>query len=167
MGIVFCIARIRMARGDGFNFEEIDMTVSMNKQEIFDTVVKHLFEQKGPSISGIYCKYRHEGRKCAIGCLISDDLYKESMEGESLLSLLPRFNFPSFFRKNANLLDQLQNIHDNCWTTLKSGERAWDYPILNERLKFLAREFKLSHNVLDAEISRAPTALPAEHGVSP
>ncbi len=32
MGIVFRIARIRMARGDGCSFEEIDMTVSMDKK---------------------------------------------------------------------------------------------------------------------------------------
>jgi hypothetical protein len=34
MGIVFCIARIRMACGDGFNFEEIDMMISMNKKYV-------------------------------------------------------------------------------------------------------------------------------------
>lgn len=32
LGIVFCIARIRMACGDGFNFKEIDMTISMDKK---------------------------------------------------------------------------------------------------------------------------------------
>jgi hypothetical protein len=34
MGIVFCIARIRMACGDGRSFEEIDMTVSMGKKYV-------------------------------------------------------------------------------------------------------------------------------------
>ena len=34
MGIVFRNARIRMACGDGFNFEEIDMTVSMGKKYV-------------------------------------------------------------------------------------------------------------------------------------
>ena len=54
----------------------------MTEQEIFDKVVLHLYQQGEPSIThGGRCRYRLSGKMCAIGCLIPDDMYSESMEG--------------------------------------------------------------------------------------
>lgn len=56
------------------------------KQETFDTVVDHLRTQGQPSIRDGECAYRGAlGRRCAAGVLISDEDYKPSMEGHSIL----------------------------------------------------------------------------------
>jgi hypothetical protein len=55
-------------------------------QEIFDTVAKHLLAQGERAITeNGACAYRGvEGRKCAIGCLIPDEVYDPNMECTSL-----------------------------------------------------------------------------------
>jgi hypothetical protein len=51
-------------------------------QNTFNTVVEHLRRQGRQSIRGHSCLYRGpEGRKCAAGWLIPDDLYEPEMEG--------------------------------------------------------------------------------------
>jgi hypothetical protein len=52
------------------------------KQEIFDTVVTHLFTQgKAAQDEDETCFYRApDGCKCAVGALIPDELYDETME---------------------------------------------------------------------------------------
>ena len=60
----------------------------MNKQEIFNTAVKHLRIQNAKSINKFYnqCKYYGDGgRKCAIGCLISDEEYNQNGKSWMLL----------------------------------------------------------------------------------
>lgn len=58
-----------------------------DKQAIFDKVARHLLTQREKAqeysvISGSSCRYRTEdGQKCAIGCLIPDELYDSVMEG--------------------------------------------------------------------------------------
>ena len=55
----------------------------MNRQEIFDKIYLHLIEQGRKSIdSDGQCMYRSpDGDKCAIGCLIPDELYTPELEG--------------------------------------------------------------------------------------
>lgn len=58
-----------------------------SEQEVFDTVVLHLLKQeaKAEGEDG-ECLYRDpEGRKCAVGCLIPDEQYRDHMEGKGLL----------------------------------------------------------------------------------
>lgn len=55
-------------------------------QETFDKVARHLLTQqaKAEQPDG-NCAYRGEhGRKCAVGCLISDEEYDPKMEGSSV-----------------------------------------------------------------------------------
>lgn len=55
----------------------------MTNREIFDIVKNHLLAQNSQSLasSGI-CAYRGvHGAKCAIGCLIPDDIYDPIFEG--------------------------------------------------------------------------------------
>lgn len=76
-------------------------------QEVFDKVANHLLTQNKKSIDeGLdECLYRSpDGLKCAIGCLIPDDMYKEEMEGAYI-----------HFRakeEHEKLLRELQQLHD-------------------------------------------------------
>lgn len=93
----------------------------MTEQEIFDKVVNHLLTQNFQSMGYVgadeyddeICAYRSsEGLKCAIGCLIPDDLYDMGMESLSISSLCREFKLPDFFFENQSLLELLQYIHD-------------------------------------------------------
>lgn len=95
----------------------------MNMQEVFDKVSAHLLKQNARSVAcGINstCSYRgEEGRMCAVGCLIPDELYRPSLEGwavwqPAVNSVLGQCGIDvspkSPMRK---MLTRLQSIHDN------------------------------------------------------
>jgi hypothetical protein len=52
-------------------------------QSVFDFIVRHLFKQSKRAIGRFGCAYRvpDTDLKCAIGCLIPDDLYVKDIEG--------------------------------------------------------------------------------------
>jgi hypothetical protein len=99
----------------------------MTEQEIFTTVATHLLTQRAKSLRDNGCAYRGEnGTKCAIGCLIPDDIYTLKIEGASIHGLLQGThkkilpaNFRSLFVNHENFLTQLQRLHDTefveCW----------------------------------------------------
>lgn len=67
----------------------------MNKQEIFDTVARHLATQGHRAAVrtelGDRCRYRlHNGDRCAIGCLIPDEEYITDLEGGGVAAI---FNY--------------------------------------------------------------------------
>ena len=119
----------------------------MKKQEIFDKVATHLLKQGARSEVvfhgiGILCRYRGaEGRTCAMGCLISDELYVKEMERMSVSQLMSEF--PEIKKllgtHNLKLLGDLQFIHD---IRNVSDWRA--------ELEVLGRERHLSLKVLEA-----------------
>lgn len=124
----------------------------MTEQEAFDIVVKHLFEQKRPSMSCArgrlempICAYRGvEGRKCAIGALISDEEYSPELENRDVLALnrdgaLP----PSLAGLDIDFLVELQAIHDDAELT-KRGTFAMG--ALRASLRELAAERGLKTN---------------------
>lgn len=102
-------------------------------QEVFDTVATHLFKQGMKSISEEGCAYRAIASindqevvlKCAVGALIPDWMYTESMEGTSVHGLLDEFNKSTdtpneveqelyqFLADNEDLLTALQEAHDH------------------------------------------------------
>jgi len=110
-------------------------------QEIFDIVCQHLLTQKVKSIENFHCLYRGpNGTKCAVGCLIPDDQYKEDMEHNSITLLLRVKEFLSLELKkelstNITLLKSLQNIHD------KYSVFEW-----KSRLQLLADDSNLQFN---------------------
>lgn len=54
-------------------------------QQIFEQVVTHLLTQKIRAISaGGNCVYRAGTSKCAVGCLIPDDIYDPLIEGRTV-----------------------------------------------------------------------------------
>lgn len=87
-------------------------------REIFDHVKQHLLTQNVRSTLGNgLCAYRGEnGCKCAIGCLIPDEVYKPEIEGSSIRVLLDYKLLPEELHRelvpHESLLDRLQTVHD-------------------------------------------------------
>jgi hypothetical protein len=86
----------------------------MNNQEIFDTVATRLTAQRVQSRgrstnpSGTVCKYRgHDNTKCAIGCLIPDELYDPILEGRAVRSF---FHPPTVKAPNHPNFDPLYDL---------------------------------------------------------
>ena len=92
----------------------------MSMREIFNKVEKHLLKQNKRSIRVGSCKYRtDEGLSCAVGCLMTDDMYSHTFEGESVRAtevveaLAPIIGVSPIHRaKKLDLLYRLQGIHD-------------------------------------------------------
>jgi hypothetical protein len=85
----------------------------MLPQEIFNTVQTKLRSQREASTDGIHCMYRgRNGNRCAVGHLISDDIYDPKMEGLGISNLLARFELPNYFHLECSLIQELQSAHD-------------------------------------------------------
>ena len=119
----------------------------MTLQEIFDTVVSNLIAQGGRSIHKERyehkspCAYRGaNGRKCAAGWLIPDELYRPDMEDDSathifenseeLLDVIGRDGLDD----KLALIRRLQSIHD--------GDEEWEPRSIHYRHEEWKREFK-------------------------
>jgi hypothetical protein len=93
----------------------------LNKQEAFDKAVRGIILQGGPSIAGVDCLYRGpDGRKCAIGHLIPDDVYDPEMEGRGITTTATTSRIRKFLVsqgwdsvEDIYFLLGLQEIHDN------------------------------------------------------
>jgi hypothetical protein len=90
----------------------------MNKQEIFTTVATHLLTQNEKALDeDNNCVYRTDsGLKCAIGCIITDEMYHRDMDEQSMTALqlikADRFTMPDWFCDNVMEFVELQSIHD-------------------------------------------------------
>ncbi len=87
----------------------------MTEQETFNKVVRHLRKQKVKSLrnGGFGCAYRGDnGTKCAVGCLIPDELYHPSMEGKVAFESDMR-NFLQLLDIDTELANDLQEVHDS------------------------------------------------------
>lgn len=101
------------------------------EQEVFDQVANHLLTQGVKCQDHSYrCMYRHNGLKCAAGCLIGDDEYNLNMEQK-----LWNENFSPY---HNSLIRSLQGIHD-----------AFDTCYWISELKKCALHFKLETKVLE------------------
>lgn len=123
------------------------------KQGLFDLIVSKVLEQGMPSADeGGYCMYRGiEGRKCAIGHLIPDDIYDSKMEG-SFDTLKNYLKYRSDNTSNelylilldhGVLLSDLQNAHDNT-LLLKDLPNLTSHQF-KERFKKLAKKVAEQH----------------------
>ena len=87
----------------------------MKRQEIFDTVTRHLLRQrrKSQAYDGT-CLYRGPaGTKCAVGCLLTDEEASRCVEGQSPDGLLVDGTLPSRLRRHVGFLEELQPLHDD------------------------------------------------------
>lgn len=84
-----------------------------SKQETFDTVVGALIKQGRPSVGEGKCKYRGpNGDKCAVGHLIPDSKYRETMEGRAINDMAV-FYVVQGLGHNVALVESLQMAHDD------------------------------------------------------
>ena len=89
----------------------------MNKQEVFNTVKKHLLTQNAKSMNEVGdCAYRglHK-RKCAIGIFIPDNLYTYKLEMTTVnfvWALIFPYEILSMY--DRLFLHSLRNVHDEC-----------------------------------------------------
>ncbi len=83
-------------------------------QEVFDKVVSHLRSQGGPAVNEEgTCMYRAPGgKKCAVGCMIPDDVYSKNMECRLVSSIIDAYSALSDLQDHVVLLEELQEIHD-------------------------------------------------------
>ena len=84
------------------------------KQELLDQVATHLLTQNKQANSVATCRYRIGKLKCAAGCLIGKNEYKESFEGYSWSQLVKLEQVP---KAHMLLIVDLQHIHDQFPTT--------------------------------------------------
>jgi hypothetical protein len=102
--------------------------LSINDQGAFDTALLHLLIQghRSVSTSGLSLLRGPRGGKSAIGALIPDRLYGNSMEGKTIQQLLAAYN-PEYLplRRHLSgvglpLLNALQDLHDRTGECLPS-----------------------------------------------
>jgi hypothetical protein len=127
--------------------------MEMTRQEVFDTVAAHLLKQNARSLidptdlDDPGCAYRGAaGLKCAVGCLIPDEVYKPSMEGIGMLGLLeagakwaPKL---AYLHPHRFLLADLQRVHD--------GDAPAEWPT---QLARVAREYSLTFTPPTPEVT--------------
>ena len=87
------------------------METEWTDQTAFDAAYVHCMEQKVPAKdSRGDCVYRGpNGTKCAIGCLIPDNLYRKGMEGDSASAVVSGLGW----ELDLQLVDCIQEAHDN------------------------------------------------------
>lgn len=137
----------------------------MTEQEIFDTVLAHLREQRRAALGDDgECQYRGlGGTACAVGCLIPDELYDPLIEGLSVATIIeavvPEYLqyqaqelLPVFARiknhigaEHLPLLNELQEAHDmdlyiSGLALYTSGLDAWE-----KEMYRIARTFDLKY----------------------
>ena len=104
-----------------------------NNQATFDKVAEHLIKQGRKAINaGATCCYRTDGErgdvlKCAIGCLIPDDMYNIKFEGHGINRLFENFRAIEDYLLagvGVDLLVSLQSAHDVA--TPETGETMRD-----------------------------------------
>jgi hypothetical protein len=117
-------------------------------QMIFNTVYTHLLKQGGPSTIRGACMYRGQnGRMCAVGFMIPDDVYEEDMEGTNALSLIAHTPKLEHLQPHMTLLRRMQGIHDDF--AMMSPETSWPEWI-KHGFRTLAEREGLDASVLEA-----------------
>lgn len=122
----------------------------ITKQEIFDTVVRHLWAQGEQAIDRGVCQYRAPGGlKCAVGILIPDDKYDPKMDGSMILrEVMFRVELG---QEHFGFLSELQAAHDTC--------HNWDPTGPNDEmvkaLTKIAETFGLSTTALMDEVQKS------------
>lgn len=105
----------------------------MTNQEAFNISAGHLLSQMKVSADETNCLYRGpRGLKCAIGCLIPDELYLPEMENNGIQHPIFASMLPTVDRA---LLIELQVCHD------RFAPSSW-----KEKLRGIATFFKLKCN---------------------
>lgn len=131
------------------------MARSNTAQAIYDRIVTHLGKQKRRALDedGLACVYRGpNGIMCAVGCELTDEEYKPSMEGHSVDGI----DLPKRLAPHKGMLADLQNAHDDGATnedgTFKKGHGL---TTVARRLIAVAETHKLNTQALVAAFPHA------------
>jgi hypothetical protein len=110
----------------------------MTDQEIFDKVVNHLRKQGGKAVNDDgECLYRApHGKKCAFGCLMTDEEYTGRWEFRTARYLIDTEESLQRFAPHKELIYTLQKIHD----ATSYGVYKWE-----EKFKKCAEKFGLEY----------------------
>lgn len=126
----------------------LEITSDTVSQEIFDFVVDSLRMQGAQSIDEDgTCSYRGlDHKKCAVGWVVPDDLYDESMEGASVHELLINCDYEDslyyisdFIRPHELLLCDLQAFHDD--------RQNWNDSGVSDAGHLMLRRIAAEHNL--------------------
>ena len=116
----------------------------MTKRAVFNKVAKHLLTQNCKALGeNNNCQYQGQnGTKCAIGCLIPDELYDWSMEVgfyEVIDKLEDKgaIKLVKCFKDNFDMLLNLQKVHD--FTDVSEWRTELDK--LAKKLKIIRPEY--------------------------
>lgn len=84
-------------------------------QQIFEQCANHLLKQnkKCATNGDGFCKYRLNDLKCAAGCFISDDEYREHFEGKSFTESVFQKYYPLIQDEKYIIIYRLQRVHDD------------------------------------------------------
>lgn len=103
----------------------IDQLGKHTLQEVYDFVIDHLRKQSQPAKKGLRCCYRLEFPdsakvlRCAVGCLIPDEIYKQEFEGRSISGLVKDGQTWTIPHEHFALLEALQRLHDRYFEIFK------------------------------------------------
>jgi hypothetical protein len=110
----------------------------MTNQQVFNKVIRHLRRQGKAAVVDGVCAYRaSDGSKCAVGCLIPDELYHPYMEGVQA----DKEEMPKFLRLlgvDVRLAKRLQCLHDRVLYLAESCNDEFEFAV-----ECLAAEFSL------------------------
>jgi len=115
--------------------------MTLSTQDIFDQVATHLLKQNTKAwqdpIGNVYLDEK-TGKTCAIGCLFLPGEYNPKMENWEVCRLIKEGLLPKRLIPFQNLLECLQEIHDNIEPT------EW-----REELQTLAKYYSLSSQIFE------------------
>lgn len=102
-------------------------------EELSAKVRDHLIKQHAQSISleSAGCRYRgSNGTMCAVGCLIPDDVYADSLEGliatnERIITALVASGIEGTDENTVNMLRAWQTYHDHNNRAFDCSYSAW------------------------------------------
>jgi hypothetical protein len=156
-------------------------------QRTFDHIVRHMYKQGKPAASEGGCYYRTANSdfggpqlSCAIGCLIPDDKYDESLEGVTPATRYRGYNewdpneevdrnngrvdlfwsvlAPLGFADNPadrEFLQRLQTAHD---TAMAQYGITW-FNDFASRMRKVAEDYEISTDVIDSVTAHERTSL--------
>ena len=119
----------------------------MNTQEAFEYSVTHMAAQGGPSIGNSGCVYRGpDNKKCGVGWLIPDNLYRKEFEREALEILIQKLS-DTFKDIDPQFIRSLQIAHDD-FRTCYGARSVWGQNF-KRRFEVLGKKYKLNTKFLE------------------
>lgn len=101
--------------------------------------IKDNFNGRSVGEDGI-CVYRTgDGKKCAVGLFIPDDVYSNDMEEINAKDMVTEFNLESYMPLDSVTLEKLQNVHDNNWDERKKQMIEGRDTSLDDMIKFIEK----------------------------